>query len=39
VGVTRAGVPEVVNQALTGMSVGEEKDIVDTLPEDYPNPE
>lgn len=39
VGVTRAGVPEVVNQALIGMSVGEEKDIADTLPEDYPNPE
>jgi trigger factor len=39
VGVTRAGVPEVVNQALVGMSVGEEKDIADTLPDDYPNPE
>ncbi|MEA2572996.1 MAG: trigger factor, partial [Chloroflexia bacterium] len=39
VGVTRAGVPEVVNQALTGMSVGEEKDIADTLPDDYPNEE
>jgi trigger factor len=39
VGVTRAGVPEVVNQALAGMTAGEEKDIADTLPEDYPNEE
>lgn len=39
VGVARAGVPEVVNQALRGMSVGEEKDIADTLPDDYPNEE
>lgn len=37
VGLTRVGVPEVVNQALLGLSVGEEKDITDTLPEDYPN--
>lgn len=37
VGVTHAGVPETVNTALTGMSVGEEKDIAETLPEDYPN--
>jgi trigger factor len=36
-GVTRAGVPEVVNQALKGMTVGEEKDIADTLADDYPN--
>lgn len=39
VGVSRAGVPEVVNQALAGMSVNEEKDIADTLPDDYPNEE
>jgi trigger factor len=39
VGVTRAGVPEVVNQALIGMTVGEEKDIADTLADDYPNEE
>lgn len=37
VGVARAGVPESVNVALADMSVGEEKDIADTLPEDYPN--
>jgi trigger factor len=29
-------VPEVVNAALEGMKVGEEKDITDTLPDDYP---
>jgi trigger factor len=38
-GVNRAGVPEMVNQALAGMSVGEEKDIADTLPADYPTEE
>jgi trigger factor len=36
VGVERAGVPDEVNRALVGMSVGEEKDIATTLPEDYP---
>jgi trigger factor len=36
VGMARAGVPEAVSNALVGMSVGEEKDIADTLPEDYP---
>ncbi len=36
VGVSRAGVPEVVNQALVGMNVGDEKDVTDTLPDDYP---
>ncbi|HUP26932.1 MAG TPA: trigger factor [Chloroflexia bacterium] len=36
VGAHYGGVPEVVNQALTGMSVGEEKDITETLPDDYP---
>jgi trigger factor len=37
VGLARAGVPEAVNSALVGMSVGEEKDVTDTLPDDYPN--
>lgn len=37
VGVSHAGVPEVVNTALMDMSVGEEKDIADTLADDYPN--
>lgn len=37
VGVARAGVPEAVNVGLADMSIGEEKDIADTLPEDYPN--
>jgi trigger factor len=32
-------VPEAVNQALIGMSVGEEKDLAEVLPEDYPNEE
>lgn len=36
VGLSRAGVPAVVNNALVGMAVGEEKDVTDTLPEDYP---
>ncbi|HST06465.1 MAG TPA: trigger factor, partial [Chloroflexia bacterium] len=36
VGLARAGVPEVVNAALEGMKVGEEKDITDTLPDDFP---
>lgn len=39
IGLRRAGVPETVNQALIGMSVGEEKDLADTLPDDYPNEE
>ncbi|MDQ6695613.1 MAG: trigger factor [Chloroflexota bacterium] len=37
VGVVHGGVPVSVNKALAGMSVGEEKDIADTLPDDYPN--
>jgi trigger factor len=36
VGVARGGVPEAVNKALEGMSVDEEKDVTETLPEDYP---
>ena len=36
VGIARAGVPEVVNQALVGMNVSDEKDVTDTLPDDYP---
>ncbi len=36
VGLERAGVPESVNKALVGMQVGEEKDVADVLPEDYP---
>jgi trigger factor len=36
VGLARAGVPEVVNAALEGMKVGDEKDVTDTLPDDYP---
>src|SRR5205814_2147134 len=36
IGLERAGVPKVINEALEGMSVGEEKDVTDTLPEDYP---
>ncbi|MFL5734403.1 MAG: trigger factor [Chloroflexia bacterium] len=36
VGAEHGGVPQVVNEALAGMSIGEEKDIVATLPEDYP---
>ena len=36
IGLARAGVPEVVNDALAGMNVGDEKDVTDTLPEDYP---
>lgn len=36
VGLARAGVPAVVSDALVGMSVGDEKDVTDTLPDDYP---
>lgn len=37
VGMERGGgVPEIINKALEGMSVGGEKDLTDTLPEDYP---
>src|SRR5262249_48803813 len=36
VGVEHGGIPKVVNDALEGMSVGDEKDITDTLPDDYP---
>lgn len=36
VGVEYGGVPQAVNSALEGMLVGEERDIADTLPEDYP---
>lgn len=36
IGLSRAGVPEVVNEALIGMNVDDEKDVTDTLPEDYP---
>ena len=36
VGLARAGVPDVVNKALEGMSVGNEKDVTETLPDDYP---
>jgi trigger factor len=36
VGLARAGVPEVVNDALVDMNAGDEKDITDTLPDDYP---
>jgi trigger factor len=36
VGMLRAGIPDAVNQALVGMSVGDEKDIATTLPDDYP---
>jgi trigger factor len=39
VGMTRAGVPMSVSNALTGMNVGDEKDVTDTLPDDYPNEE
>ncbi len=39
IGLSRAGVPESVNKALEGMSVGEEKDVTDTLPDDYPSEE
>jgi trigger factor len=37
VGLLRAGVPAVVSDALVDMNVGDEKDVTDTLPEDYPN--
>jgi trigger factor len=37
VGLARAGVPAVVSDALVGMNVGDEKDVTDTLPDDYPN--
>jgi trigger factor len=37
VGMARAGVPMPVSNALVGMSVGEEKDVTDALPDDYPN--
>src|SRR5439155_22283483 len=36
IGMALAGIPDEVNQALTGMSVSEEKDIASTLPDDYP---
>ncbi|MEO8285597.1 MAG: trigger factor [Chloroflexota bacterium] len=36
VGLARAGVPPVVSDALVGMSIGDEKDVTDTLPDDYP---
>jgi len=36
VGAQYGGIPEVVNQALIGMSIGDEKDITETLPDDYP---
>jgi trigger factor len=36
VGLSRAGVPAAVSDALVGMSVGDEKDVTDTLPDDYP---
>ncbi len=36
VGLARAGVPEVVNAALVDMKVGDEKDVTDTLSDDYP---
>ena len=36
VGMSRAGVPMSVSNALVGMNLGEEKDVTDTLPEDYP---
>jgi trigger factor len=39
IGLARAGVPEAVNKELVGMSVGDEKDVTDTLPDDYPNEE
>jgi trigger factor len=39
IGLARAGVPESVNNALVGMSAGDEKDVTDTLPDDYPNEE
>ncbi|HEX9989149.1 MAG TPA: trigger factor [Chloroflexia bacterium] len=37
VGMVGGGVPEVVMKELIGMSVGEEKDITETIPEDYPD--
>jgi trigger factor len=37
VGMTRAGVPMTVSNALAGMGIGEEKDVTDTLLDDYPN--
>ncbi|MEO6458435.1 MAG: trigger factor [Chloroflexia bacterium] len=36
VGAQYGGLPEVVNQALVGMSIGDEKDITETLADDYP---
>jgi trigger factor len=36
VGLARAGVPAAVSNALVGMNIGDEKDITDTLPDDYP---
>lgn len=36
VGMERSGVPMSVSRGLEGMSMGEEKDITDTLPDDYP---
>lgn len=37
VGMVGGGVPEVVMTELIGMSVGDEKDITETIPEDYPD--
>lgn len=37
IGLERAGIPDVVNAALVGMNVGEEKDVTETMPEDYPD--
>lgn len=37
VGMVGGGVPEVVMKELVGMSVGDEKDITETIPEDYPD--
>ena len=36
VGMERGGIPMSVSRGLEGMSIGDEKDITDTLPEDYP---
>ncbi len=39
VGMERGGVPMSVSRGLEGMAIGEEKDITDTLPDDYPTEE
>jgi trigger factor len=39
VGMSRGGVPMTVSHALVGMNIGDEKDVTDTLSEDYPNEE